>query len=156
MKMTFSRSLACGVAILLAGGALARGRQETKAELRRAIDEGNARFLETRKRGDAAGFARVFDEGGALLTSGGEIIEGRGKIEEAMTSSMKKTRVTDGTITTIDVFPMGDLAYETGKYTFTLAGEGKAARTVAGKYVEVWKRQPDGGWKMFRDIGLPD
>ena len=73
-----------------------------------------------------------------------------------MASSMKKTRVTDGTITTIDVFPMGDLAYETGRYSFTLAGEGKATRTVTGKYVEVWKRQPDGGWKMFRDIGLPD
>ena len=59
-------------------------------------------------------------------------------------------------ITTKAAFAMGDLAYETGSYTFTIVAEGKEARAVKGRYVEVWKKQTDGSWKMYRDIGLPD
>ena len=129
---------------------------DAKTTLRRAIDAGNALFLETRKRGDAAGFAALFAEDGALLGAGGEIVSGRKNIEEAMAGSMKSVRLTGGSITTVDVFPMGDLAYETGKYSFTLERAASAPRTVTGKYVEIWKRQPDGSWKMYRDIGLPD
>jgi ketosteroid isomerase-like protein len=59
-------------------------------------------------------------------------------------------------ITTKDVFAMGDLAYETGSYSFTIVPEGKEARVVKGRYVEVWRKQMDGSWKMYRDIGLPE
>lgn len=156
--------VACGMATFLLSGSLARARGQQggaapagpEARLRKAIDEGNALFLETRKRGDAAGFAALFADDGALLGAGGEIIAGRKNIEEAMAGVMKSARLTGGTITTVDVFSMGDLAYETGKYSFTVERAATAPRTVTGRYVEIWKRQPDGSWKMYRDIGLPD
>jgi uncharacterized protein (TIGR02246 family) len=124
--------------------------------LRQAVDAGNAKFLATRISGDAPGFASLFDEDGAFLEPGGTVVRGRAAVEREIAASMKKSRIVDGKITTIDVFPMGDLAYETGTYSFSIAVEGKEPRAVRGKYVEVWKKQADGGWKMFRDIGLPE
>jgi uncharacterized protein (TIGR02246 family) len=54
--------------------------------------------------------------------------------------------------TKIEVAKSGDLAYDIG--TFELKSndaEGNATTTV-GKYVVVWKKQPDGQWKAIADI----
>lgn len=124
--------------------------------LRKSVEAGNARFLATRIAGDALGFAALFDEDGAFLEPGGTIVRGRPAVEKEIAASMRATKITDGKITTKDVFAMGDIAYETGGYSFTIAVPGKEPRVVTGKYTEVWKKQTDGSWKMYRDIGLPD
>jgi ketosteroid isomerase-like protein len=46
-----------------------------------------------------------------------------------------------------DVAKSGDIAYTTGSYEMTTAGG-----TEKGKYVTVWKKQPDGSWKVTDDI----
>ena len=49
---------------------------------------------------------------------------------------------------------MDDLAYETGKYTYTFTPPGKAETQTGGHYVTIWKRQADGGWKIMADMGV--
>jgi ketosteroid isomerase-like protein len=47
----------------------------------------------------------------------------------------------------------GDLAYVVGRYRFTATPKAEgAALTDQGKFVEIYKRQPDGGWKYAVDI----
>lgn len=43
----------------------------------------------------------------------------------------------------------GDMGYTWGFYTVTL-GNGKQ---IKGKYLNIWLKQPDGGWKVAVDMG---
>lgn len=123
--------------------------------VRRQVDDGNAIFVRAWQTGDAALFASCFAEDGATLHPGGHPIVGKDKILNRMKSVFSKVRMTEGTITTVDLFVLGDIAYETGKWRFAIGPVGESAAPDSGYYVEVWKRVGKGKWKMWRDIGVP-
>ena len=50
----------------------------------------------------------------------------------------------------------GDLAYVTGTYKVTMNDASGKPTTDKGKYVEIYKRQADGGWKAIIDIWNSD
>ena len=51
----------------------------------------------------------------------------------------------------------GDLAVVRGNYAMTLSVPGSpAGQKDVGKYLEIWKKQPDGGWKVIRDAFSSD
>jgi hypothetical protein len=54
--------------------------------------------------------------------------------------------------TTVEVSTAGDLGYTVGTYESTLQDEHGNPVTDRGKYVTVWKKQPDGKWKVVADI----
>ncbi len=127
---------------------------DDSATVRRAIDAGNAQFIQGWVKGDARLFAECFAADGAQLAANGRINYGRDAIRDRMHQVFEKVRMQDGAITTTNVFILGDTAYETGKWRFTFVSEGKA-EPDSGRFVEVWRRQKPGVWKMWRDIGVP-
>ena len=54
--------------------------------------------------------------------------------------------------TTVEVARSSDLAYVTGTYEFGQNDATGKPVVDKGKYVEVWKKQADGGWKCVADI----
>ncbi|MCU1272687.1 MAG: Ketosteroid isomerase-like protein [Bryobacterales bacterium] len=52
----------------------------------------------------------------------------------------------------VDVAKAGDMAYEFGVYSLMLTGPDGKPINDRGKYVVVWKKQPDGKWKVVADI----
>ena len=53
----------------------------------------------------------------------------------------------------VEVAKSGDLGYAQGGYTMTMTDpKTKKVLTVNGKYVEVFRKQADGGWKAVEDI----
>lgn len=59
--------------------------------------------------------------------------------------------------TKVEVSKAGDLAYSQGAYTTTMtAAKSKKVLTEKGKYVTVFKKQPDGGWKAVADSFTAD
>jgi ketosteroid isomerase-like protein len=56
----------------------------------------------------------------------------------------------------VDVAASGDLAYTVG--TWQLNGKNRKGEPVSmtGKYMTVWKKQPDGTWKVVADMGNAD
>jgi ketosteroid isomerase-like protein len=52
----------------------------------------------------------------------------------------------------VDVARSSDLGYVSGTYEFTENDANGKPMTDKGKYVEVWKKQADGGWKCVADI----
>jgi ketosteroid isomerase-like protein len=50
----------------------------------------------------------------------------------------------------------GDLAYTVGTYQFTLNNAKGKPVTDRGKYMTVWKKQPDGKWKAVADTNNSD
>ena len=156
-KSTWLVVLVClSVAAAPAAAGDAGGREDEMAEVRSAIEAGNARWIEAFRNSDAELLASVFDEHGAILSSSGDRIDGREAIREWMGAVMARFGPAETTIETLNVWVEGDLAYETGGYSYTFRPGTEEERVAAGSYVVVWKRQADGSWKIFRDIGLPD
>lgn len=60
----------------------------------------------------------------------------------------------EGTITTLDVYQVGDNVYETGTFTFRFQAEGKEPNIASGKYVDIWKKAKDGSWKIYREVNI--
>jgi ketosteroid isomerase-like protein len=52
----------------------------------------------------------------------------------------------------VEVGGAGDVAYVHGTYSMTLSPEGGEPFQDSGKYIEIWKRQGDGTWKVALDI----
>jgi ketosteroid isomerase-like protein len=46
----------------------------------------------------------------------------------------------------------GDLAYSVGTYELTMNDPKGKPVTDRGKYMTVWKKQPDGQWKVVTDM----
>lgn len=57
--------------------------------------------------------------------------------------------VTEFTLTPVEVEGDGDMAFVYGTYQWMVAG---AESPDTGKYIEVWRRQADGSWKISHDI----
>ena len=144
-------SSVAAVALTSAGGL-----QDETAEVRSAIDAGNALWIEGFRNSDAELLASVFDKNGAILSSSGDRIDGPEAIRERMDVAMARFGPVETTIETMNVWVEGEIAYETGSYSYTFRPGTEEEQVVAGRYVVVWKRQADGSWKILRDIGLPD
>ena len=56
----------------------------------------------------------------------------------------------------VEVAHSGDLAWEYGAYEFSTADANGKITTEKGKYVTIWKKQPDGAWRVAADSTNPD
>src|SRR5258706_15549114 len=65
------------------------GASEALAEVRRAIDKGNAQWSEGWAKGDPTMVAAIFAEGGVQLAGGGKLIKGRPQILERQKAPMQ-------------------------------------------------------------------
>ncbi len=156
--MSIRTVVVCALVAAISSTAYAgsKGMDEDVREARAAIEAANAKFSEAFARGDAKALAAMYTPDAIAFPPDSEMIRGN----EAIGSFWKTTRdngVQSATLTTVDVGRSGDVAYETGKVVLTMQPVGKQPTTAAAKYVVVWKRQPDGSWKLHRDIwnGLP-
>lgn len=126
------------------------------AEVRRAIEGGNATWEKAFRTLDAAAIASTFDEEGVNVGADGACTKGRPAIEETMRAYLERSGPATSTSVVIgDVVLDDDLAYEWGHSEFRFAGKPGGPKARVGRYLAVWKRQPDGGWKLLRNIGLP-
>lgn len=52
-----------------------------------------------------------------------------------------------------EVAVSGELGWSWGRYIITAPGEDGAPVSSHGKYLNIWKKQPDGTWKVTIDMG---
>ncbi len=116
--------------------------RELIMEARQAIEESNAMFVQAYNRGDAAACAANYFEDGALLAPNEPTVLGKQAIEGFFKGMIEELGGT-GAIEIVEFGAEGDLAYQSATYAF----EGNEG-SDAGKFVEVFKRQADGSWKI--------
>ena len=121
------------------------------AEVRAAIDEGNAKFEEAVQNQDAAALAALYMANAVLLPPGGEIVRGRTDAEELWGAVMSGMGLKAVDLQTVELEISGDTAFEVGEAILTLEPEGGESATQFSKYVVVWKKE-DGAWKLHWDI----
>ena len=56
----------------------------------------------------------------------------------------------------VEVAQSGDIGYSSGTYEFTMNDASGKPVNDHGKYVEIWKKQADGKWKVGADIWNSD
>ena len=120
-------------------------------QIRRAIEEENGKFAEAVRQGSAAPIAALYTEDATLLPPDSDMIKGRGGIEAFWKGGLQMG-IKEAVLTTVDVSGAGDLAYEIGTFVLKIQPEGKEPIEQKGKYVVVWKKAPDAGWKLHVDI----
>lgn len=97
-------------------------------------------------------FVGQMAEGAALLPPGAPLAVGAEAIGAAIGSleAMPGFSVT-WTPVAADVGSGGDLGYTRGTYEMSMEGP-DGPMTTEGKYITVWKKQPDGTWKVTADM----
>ncbi|MGA2651039.1 MAG: nuclear transport factor 2 family protein [Terracidiphilus sp.] len=111
-----------------------------------------ARFAkDVLERGGAA-FGDWFAEDGVELSNGQAPVVGRVAIVKDANWSPKQYQLT-WTPTDAMMGPSGDMGYTWGHYE----GHSKDANgnpvTTSGRYMTIWRKQPDGNWKVVLDAG---
>ena len=94
MKQVF---IGMGVALVVASIVFAQTKNQTAvpsasdslADVRRALDKGNARWSEGWKKGDAAMVAAIFADNGVMLAGSGKIFKGPQQIMERQKAAMQ-------------------------------------------------------------------
>ncbi len=76
-------------------------------------------------------------------------VHGRDAIREYLKGPMQHG-VTNLTYEVTYIKRSGGLAYDVGRYSMSIPQDG-GLRQDRGKYLTVWKRQPDGHWKIVAD-----
>ncbi len=120
-------------------------------EFRPAIEKAIAAFEKAASAKDAAALASFYTEDATLMPPGSPPIKGRSNIK-AFWNSFLNAGASDPKLRVVELGSAGDLAYEIGAFEANMPNpQGNIART-AGKYLVVWKRQPDGSIKMVADM----
>jgi len=84
------------------------------------------------------------------------VVQGRANMQKFFEAWMKEKPDFSSQTVKVEVARSGDLAYSWGKGKMaTKDKNGKVTETTI-KYVSVWKKQTDGGWKIAVDTMIPD
>jgi uncharacterized protein (TIGR02246 family) len=119
-------------------------------DVRQAIEQVNARFVEAFKAGDAATIASLYTETAKMLPPDATEIAGRAAIQ-AEWQSWIDGGLKDLTLQAREVEASGDLAYEIGSFSVQVPTENKDMVTAGGNYVVVWRRGAEGSWRLHID-----
>ena len=120
------------------------------AAVHQAIERINREFPGIVRARNADSAAAWFAPDAILYANGTPAVRGRDAIRQFYVGFFQAIPIQDISFTTEEITERGDLAIETGTNALTVGVPGQAGQTVAGKYLAVWKQQPDGGWLIWR------
>jgi len=96
-----------------------------------------------------AAAAVLYQDDASLLPPNGPAVQGRQQIQKWMSDNPP---ISDFKIEPVDIDGRGDLAYVRGNYSLTMTPPNGAAIHDRGKFLELWRKQADGTWKIRWDI----
>ena len=146
MKIRTTAALILGAVVAACGEPAT---QQSQAAALAAIEAVNARTLEALNSGDWARLNELTDDDYVAIIRGTPT-SGRERLEAANRRFLEQWQDQEAWLpeeTIID----GDLAFQRGSFTMTLTPrQGGDARNVAGTYLHIYQRKPDGSWALTR------
>lgn len=141
------------VLLLLCSSTCLAQNQPIDSDARREIDAGNQQWVDAMKQGNAALLEPGNTEGSVDCSPEGDCIRGRSALGEHAKEQMAKLGKADSA----SVVSMGSV--QQGCYVYEW-GEAKAhfpnGHNILDRYLTVWQKQPDGSWKIFRNLVIPN
>jgi len=132
--------------------------RDTRAANAKAIRALETSWMQSYATKDVDKIAEFYADDASLFMPGMPVINGVGAIKTALKPMVKSKGFSlSFESTDVVVAKSGDLAYSQGAYTMTKTNpKTKKLLTEKGKYVTVYKKQADGGWKAIADISNED
>lgn len=127
----------------------------TDPRLISAITKAGSDFEVAMIKGDVAPIVEPYATDAVFVTTDGTVFRGLAEIKQLYRDRFAKgPPVLESKIESEEVMVDGDLAYERGRGAFTRVVDGKRVSDWA-RFLTIWQRQPNGDWKILRNIVLP-
>lgn len=123
------------------------GRAPLSSSDLQAIGALRTALVEAIKAGDAARYASLCTEDVQLLHANAPLVTGKANLQAHNAEIFKLIRVLNLVLSPVDVYGMGDLAYEVGTQEVAIEPAILGFRSNR-KYVHVLKRGSDGVWRF--------
>jgi ketosteroid isomerase-like protein len=119
---------------------------------RRDIDAGNRAWIKGMKEASAAPIAAAYAEDALDCSANGDCIKGRAAVEARMKERfLQYGRAAAASVASAGAVQQGDFVFEWGRADAAYAD----GRKIGGRYLTVWQKQPNGEWKIFRNMAIP-
>jgi ketosteroid isomerase-like protein len=126
---------------------------DTRAADERAVREADAGWSQAAAAKDVEGFLSFLAEDNLRLPPNAPMLTGKESPRKSVSEMVASPGFAVGwQATKVEASRGGDLAYSVGTYELTMNDAKGKPVTDHGKYLTVWKKQPDGQWKVVADI----
>jgi ketosteroid isomerase-like protein len=127
--------------------------QTSDVSARASVDAGSQAWIDGVKTEDVKHIIATYAEDAVDCGSTGEFVRGRLQIERQMTTQLASLgRARSAAVKTWGSTEQGNFIYEWGQAEATF----DSGKKLVEKYLTAWQKQPDGTWKIFRNMVIPD
>jgi len=159
MKTLAVRVVPLALAVLLFGCAQAPppAPPDTRAADEQAIRDIETAWVKAFAAKDMDKIVAPYADDATVLLSNAPTMVGKDAIRAGMKDTVTDPKFSLDLKTAKVYVSKDDLAYSRGTYSVTTA-DPKTKKVMAekGRYIEVYKKQPDGSWKIVEDINSPE
>jgi len=131
---------------------------DTRAADEKAIRDGEAQWVKDFAAKDVEKVAAHYADDGYSMIPDMTIMKNKDAIRAGLKEEFSDPNSTlDFHPDKVEVARSGDIAYSQGNYTYTSTDPETKKRVIEhGGYVEVYKKQADGSWKVAEDIATQE
>lgn len=120
---------------------------------RQQIDAGNQAWIDGVKQGNVELISATYTSDAVDCGPAGECIRGRSAIEQHMKQELAQTGKADSAhVKSIGSVQQEHFVYEWGQ----AEAHFPSGKKIVDRYLTVWQEQPDGTWKIFRNLVIPN
>ena len=150
MKRTLNGLAVLSVSLLLVSLLFAQKASATRENAIRAADEGWARVFGAKDLKASLDFCA---DDASFMAPSAPVAVGREVIGKSFAAffTLPDLKIT-WRPSKIEVARSGELGYSTGAYEMSFKDPSGKTLSDKGKYVTIWKQQPNGSWKVICDI----
>lgn len=126
---------------------------ESAANVETAVNAAYQEYAASLHAGDAERWIALWTEDGVQMPPGAPAVSGKENIVSGLRGALEVFSFSDMQINNEEVQVVDDWAYARGTYTVTYVPKnGGDPIFIDGKYLSIFQKQPDGSWKLHRDI----
>lgn len=150
-RLAFAAAILASL-VLLPGTATAA---DERSALRQALMEADRAFARDTAEEGSGAWADWFADDGLIVTSEGPLAEGREAVRRLVSGFLDDPNlIFTWEPERAEVAAAGDMGWTVGRYRAERKGPEGEPQVRTGRYLTVWTRQPDGGWKVALDIDV--
>ena len=146
-------SVLTAILVALASSACFGQSEQAGPGAQKQIRAGNQAWVEGMKQGRVDLIMATYAADAVDCNAEGNCIRGRAALTEHMREHMAKFgKAVSASVVSDGAVQQGQFLYEWGQAEASFRNGTK----VRGRYLTAWHKEPDGTWKIFRNLVLPD